>query len=601
MQGIERVVQQLLKSNKSIIQKRPTTPSEKQTHDQTIMNAILPVLGQNNISLIRKLVDDRPYDYNEFKKRVVHAVQQTIKKEQQCQEMRQSFQRIGIDTTTKTCPQMASIVCKTTNKPRQCKPNIADFQKTIQSKILQHQRVFQKIPISPQQHSVPFLFQQDIDKRFSGIDLFYYDEVWETTRQNIQAKKYFFQQQFPELKQIQKDSASPTIIYRGVYKGRDVYVKSFYCGTDEQQFDHLDNDEKRLSYEKEVYRYIRSIAEKDDEVRKHFINMLLCAKDKGLGMAYILSQDSGGKPLNDYMNNSMTLQFFKNIFVQYLYVLYLMHERLHIVHNDLHFGNVLVVKDKQPTKTYTLYGKTFHLENHPYYLMVYDFDQASIYEPPSYRNPYLYDFHCKKVGRCDDYPQTDLYIYLYFLLMNYLFANVYDNANYVLLTIAFRLLLTSPLYEHAKKTNYRYVSCASKSDKICKRLGFNISLPNLTSFLWAALYTDINTMFAEKPSEILYDLWGGYKDFIGVCFFLIKMDDKTYKLTTRPSPLEIERIIDMNSMIEDENISALILPSHQKSRGIISDFLKKQYSSTRAYMNVRAFQQYLGYVQKNVS
>lgn len=587
-QQIESIVQQLLKKHKQLIQNKTI-----QQQNNIIIDALLPIFGKHNLVLVSKLVEERTHNYNDFKKKVVVSVQQEIKREQQlqkCKQITQVFKKKRIYDTKKDCKQMLDILCKTTKKQKNCVPNLKEFQQAIQ-----------------QQHMVPFLFQQDIDKKFRRLDLFYYDEIWGST---VTKPKSFFQQEFPGLKSIDKNSASPTVVYKGLYKGRKIFVKSFECGPTEQQFQHLDNNMKRISYEKEVYRYIRAIAEKDNEVRRHFINMLFCAKDKDLGRAYIFSQDSGGMSVYDFMDTERTklsCQFFKNIMVQFLYLIYLMHDRLHVVHNDLHFGNVLIVKDNEPHKTYTFYGKTFNLENHPYYLIIYDFDQASIYDPPSYRNPYLADYLCKKAGRCCDYPDTDLYTYLYFLLNNdfskYFTNTIQDQFQHIFTDLSLMVSMPFSLYKHVKKSNYTRISCdnsVASNNNMCVHPKFDVSLHSTTLLLWNAFNTDIDDLLAKYPSQVLYYM-EPYNEYVGVLFFLIKNSHHdSYKLTTHPSTQDIKDLISMNSLIENDEISKLILPSYEKYTGVLYDFFKKQYNHTKSYHQIRPFQQYLKKIPKNI-
>lgn len=594
---VETIVRQKLAVHKPLIQQKPSSQVKRNADNKAIMDALLPIVGQD-LQLAKKLSEDRPYDYQGFQKMVVDTIYQKLKK-QDCTRLRQTFERLGMGTNTKSCSQMSKIACKTTNKTETCDPDLAVFQQIVRSKKEKRkQRHDDNVP--RQQHMIPFLFQQNVQKRFKGVNLFYYDETWRTPQQKTKQKSSFFQQYFPELKQITKESASPTIVYRGMYKGRSIYVKSFRCGVDEKQFESLPNSYQRLSYEKEVYRYIRSVAEKDDEIRKHFINMLLCARDDTIGWAYIFSQDSGGKTLNDYMKEDPSCSFMKNIFTQYLYVLHLMHNKLHIVHNDLHFGNMLVVRDNQPSKSYTFGGKTFHLENHPYHLMVYDFDNASIYEPPSYRNPFLNEF-CKYLGRCNDYPQTDLYIFTMALVQFFVPSHLNDyeddkmKIQFIISYIVNWVLMPPGMYSHFSNTKYRKVSCIPNADanSECKHPTFDISIPILATFWWDALRTDINTLLPYFQDDILYFIWESCKEWIGKSLFLIKMDEETYHLTYQPSSSDIKRLIEMNNIIDDENAGTLIIPSYQSVAGVLSTIFKKQYKLTHPYDQIRMFQKYL--------
>ena len=184
---------------------------------------------------------------------------------------------------------------------------------------------------------------------------------------------------------------------------------------------------KALLYEKEVYRYIRSKAVENKELLKYIVPMRLSAVDRKTHTAYIFTQDTGGIPLFKIAENShslekyfndfqhtITAKFVSNIFTQLLYVIFLL-QNIQIVHNDLHFANILLVKDNVNNKKYEMFGQVFQVENHPYSLMIYDFDIASIVSPSSLNNPFR-PATCAKSGRCKDYLYTDLYVWLVHLI-----------------------------------------------------------------------------------------------------------------------------------------------------------------------------------------
>jgi serine/threonine protein kinase len=172
---------------------------------------------------------------------------------------------------------------------------------------------------------------------------------------------------------------SKSKIYKGTVYGRPVYVKEFSLS------------DTGLKIEKEIYRYLRSLQYQTDqplssEYRKHFIVMLLCIKVEGVrgikdGKMYIISEDSGGESVGDFLNRLTGKVYMKlqvKIMMEILYLIYLLHS-MGIIHNDIHFGNIIIVKDdKNPTKTFTMYGKSYTITNYPYYLKMYDFDRSCI-------------------------------------------------------------------------------------------------------------------------------------------------------------------------------------------------------------------------------
>jgi hypothetical protein len=228
-----------------------------------------------------------------------------------------------------------------------------------------------------------------------------------------------------------KNSASPTTVYKTKVADKDYYVKVFdlkddnYLPRKQQSEDPL----RALLYEKEVYRYIRSKAAQNKELRKYIVQMLLSARDKMRKKVYLFTEDTGGVPLiaiKEYTQKKLTpdykypldyyfkdkvhtfsATFLCNIFTQWLYIVSLL-QGIQVVHNNMYFGNLLLVKDNIAIKNYSIFGKTFVLHDHPYALKLYDFDQASIVDPKEWNNPFRLAL-CTEAGRCKDYLATDLY------------------------------------------------------------------------------------------------------------------------------------------------------------------------------------------------
>lgn len=451
---------------------------------------------------------------------------------------------------------------------------------------LQQPQRKQKQPQPYQQYMVPFLFQQSVSKKFDNMNLFYYDEEWSPVRQGRSGRHASFQDQFPNLQQVEKNSTSQSIVYRGTHKGRRVFVKSFVCGRSPAEFNALRDSVKALSYEKEVYRYIRHVSETDDEVRRHFIQMLFCAKDDVNGVAYIFSQDAGGKSLHEYLTQGrLSFAFLVGVMTQYLYLLHLLHDKLRITHNDLHDGNLIVVRDNQPQKTYTFCGRTFRLTDHPYTLMVYDFDMASVCQPPAWQNPFL-TFMCHKYGRCPDYPATDFYIYLSILIDHSAPAQYKggtDEVEHNLLITAYQDIMPDNLFEHVERVSehFHYAACEDTTwDGKCVLPRSPPTLPQLTRYWHQALRTKPEDMGVVDALPVLLDL----KKYFGRFIFIVRKHSKCH-ITTRPSTSDI---MTANRVIAVSGVGPLIPPGLDKedADGVRELFLEQ-------YKNTKHFQQHL--------
>ena len=87
--------------------------------------------------------------------------------------------------------------------------------------------------------------------------------------------------------------------------------------------------------------------------------------------------------------------------------------KIGIVHNDLHFGNILVILDK-PTLYYEITTTNILLNSK---IFIYDFNRAYLHTEPLSSNPALDDklMHCKKYGECNALSLKDYYSFFSFI------------------------------------------------------------------------------------------------------------------------------------------------------------------------------------------
>lgn len=278
-------------------------------------------------------------------------------------------------------------------------------------------------PTPNQQQYIEKIFNEgqlfQIRKKFNGLDLDKFDIELSDN----------FKKKFPRSVKFAKNSSSPTDVFKTKIAGKDYFVKVFDIKSTQLPVGQTEDPIGSLLYEKEIYRFLRSEAVKNKEIKKHFIQMILSAKDDVIKKGYIFTEDSGGVPLSKIKQNraslklyfkddthKMTALFVSNLFTQLLYIIYLLHS-INIVHNDLHLGNILLVKDNISTKEYNMFGQKFVLRDHPYSLKVYDFDMSSIMKPSEWSNPFRKDL-CILFGRCKDYAATDLYMWMVDMILS---------------------------------------------------------------------------------------------------------------------------------------------------------------------------------------
>lgn len=173
--------------------------------------------------------------------------------------------------------------------------------------------------------------------------------------------------------QLPRNSASDSIVFRGQWKQKWVYVKTF------------DKNNQALLYEKEIYRYIKSqLATRQDQdiYKRHFIiPKFVCQYGKDNRIANV-TEDSGGISVQNLMKkvNISPYEYIALIF-QLLYIICLMHT-IGISHNDVHLGNVIATPRKPEEQAFHRFdhnGKEYNI--YPYGTMynckIYDFDRAS--------------------------------------------------------------------------------------------------------------------------------------------------------------------------------------------------------------------------------
>lgn len=361
-------------------------------------------------------------------------------------------------------------------------------KKSKQRETIRHHKNVQIHPISifnlQQFASVPYRF-----------DLCYADLYL----QNASEFRQLFSQ---NMVRIDKNSASPTHIFTTSYMGRPIYIKQFeqlLCNGGKQIQDAINPDVYQLYYEKEVYRYIRQRSIKDTELRKHFLQLLVCIS---LPTTFVIcSQDVQGVSLRDtqqnlsYQRGTMSTSIFYHTMAKFmfqnLYVLYLLHTRLGIVHNDLHGGNMIIYHDKDTTKTYKIFDQEYVLSDHPYYLMVYDFDRSSTIggndgslEP----NP-ITEF-CKRSGSCRN-PQKDLF--LWFQLIHKKYISLEPNQWNVFVTELLTLCpeLNNVLSYHKTRGVFWSAFCTSRIS--CENVHIpNFTLETIIPLFWRIFFSEIH-------------------------------------------------------------------------------------------------------------
>jgi hypothetical protein len=232
---------------------------------------------------------------------------------------------------------------------------------------------------------LPTFMLTELDTSFRTVDLQYVDIKVQDTRRAFVS----------EFTRQPVNSGSGADVFRGTWGNRLVYVKMFYD----------DETNSNLKYEKEVYRYIRSLSQANRIFSRHFVELLVCVSVEDT--IACITQDSGGVPLEHFMKvHPPTVERTFSVYLELLYVIYLL-QRAGIVHNDLHDQNVIVCPTRFPEAArYEMYDMNFDGPAHDWYLKVYDFDRANIVDPDVPKNTWLDDERiCEQFGQCDYIPK----------------------------------------------------------------------------------------------------------------------------------------------------------------------------------------------------
>lgn len=287
------------------------------------------------------------------------------------------------------------------------------------------------------------------------------------------------------------NSASPTIIAKGLYNGKFAYYKIFYNDTDHSKITPQIN---ALLYEAHIYSFI---SKQINEYKEYFIPLLdiktttindliekgiIKNKDDSIlvkrmsddkikidyttKVTIIITEDTKSIPLlyaldmfkNDFVSDDYTKLKTKlsNIFNLVLNGIYTLNNNLQIQHNDMHFKNILIRDTKK------FYDSSTTALNSNYQIFIYDFDRAYLLGKD---NPYL-KFLCEKGGGCNSLSNKDLFIFIQSLIIQY--NNYKDNTNYSLYTRFLEELLNAlvpPEHLELLKNNLIKIKAQKKAEE----------------------------------------------------------------------------------------------------------------------------------------
>jgi hypothetical protein len=359
-----------------------------------------------------------------------------------------------------------------------------------------------------------------------------------------------------KLSDAQKDSASTSIICKGIYNDKKVFFKIFYI--DENYNDNLE-------YEAKIYNFIT--AQSNEKTKKYienyFIKMYFYKKfnikefkelfdttniniyneiieffktnknnidGENKKIAIICTEDTESQTLKTFLlnyiyeiNNEEEIKNkLKIIFLIIINAIYILNEILKINHNDIHFSNILIKETPKPNPT-IYYIKNNRKFDSIYQIKIYDFDR-------SYRdrcqNKYIERYELEKIGQAYNkltFHDNFIFIRSIFIHLDYLESNNLTNAKNALNSIIEILIPDESKREIFKNENIIKNYISDKEDLIEKKTLENEKKKSLCVTL-KKLKKD-NTI-SESECNTFYNKSNNYKNVFWSSFCYIDEESK---------------------------------------------------------------------------
>jgi len=189
-----------------------------------------------------------------------------------------------------------------------------------------------------------------------------------------------------------------------------------------------------LIFEKDIYEYISQKVKENNHYHVYFVEPVFFFSILGSELRLLIQTKFfspnklfHGIVTRNYSNSYKLSEFFPSILerdkiklilrviFEVLYGIYIMNTTLFIIHNDLHFGNIIYETDIQEYKQeYLIEGLKFTLLKN-FNLRIFDYDCSSRFDNKM-RNPRLDTDYCKTYGSCNRYSQKDVFILIVTLI-----------------------------------------------------------------------------------------------------------------------------------------------------------------------------------------
>jgi hypothetical protein len=241
-----------------------------------------------------------------------------------------------------------------------------------------------------------------------------FDEPLTTFNETVSIKKYEELAILTDITMMIPNSLSSSYIFRAKYSGKQCYIKAFFNNSigvlyEQKIYRYIGNRNKCIEpyfkdYFVEVYdtfkttsydfkRILEEHKVKIQGTTNLWSNNSKFKKDSfdNIYINLIITQDTGGITYHEfYQNNYKNENLITNTIFDIVYGLYLMNDKLKIMHNDNHFGNILIKTNLAPTESKHQIGKIEYTKTKNFSLCFYDFDLSYLQNE---KNPYIETYY----------------------------------------------------------------------------------------------------------------------------------------------------------------------------------------------------------------
>lgn len=270
---------------------------------------------------------------------------------------------------------------------------------------------------------------------------------------------------YKDLKPFAKNSASDASLFIATNQltGVNVFLKKVNIPNDKSK--KLGENWRGLVYEAYVYYVVMKACQSNKTYQNHLVvpdGFIYQPGELTIATNYTKGDTSlfGLITKLCILDSNEDALLFKQIMFDFLYGVYILNDKVGVIHNDLHLDNARFIESSESyVETYNIGTKTFKMKK-AYYVKLYDFDQSTVYNS-SYgeiENEYV-EIFCKKYGSCNYKTKKDIFTIFTCLLSIYQSNMCSKKIKNVINTILHLIIKDAKLFElvvKLQKSNDEY-------------------------------------------------------------------------------------------------------------------------------------------------